>query len=266
MGNKMFVLFCGIIYLQSCNTTNYLPAFDFELFSNTPVKELAKAVENENVQIINQILKDTLIKVDYQEQKFGHTLLMLAIANNKIKSVDALLKNKANPNLSTKNKEDNSWSIATENYPNLCDTSILSLLADFNTDINFIQNIDRVEHNGMHSVVKRTLLMIAVRNDCYAISKFLIDKGANINVYTYYDGYGAITEGIIHNNINIVKYLIIDKKAIVPKYCYIRDKGGKNEQKLTVTDLLKEQQYDKETENYKLREEIINYLKSKNLR
>lgn len=266
MGNKIFVLFCGIIFLQSCNTTNYLPAFDFKLFSNSPVKELAKAVEKEDVQKINQILKDTLIKVDYQEQKFGHTLLMLAIANNKIKSVEALLKNSANPTLSTKNKEDNSWSIATENYPDLCDTSILSLLADFNNDINFIQNIDRVENNGMHSIVKRTLLMIAVRNDCYAISKFLIDKGANINEYTYYDGYGAITEAIIQNNINIAKYLIINKGAIIPEYCYIRDKNGKNEEKLTVTDLLNEQQYDKGTKNYKLREEIINYLKSKNLK
>jgi ankyrin repeat protein len=266
MGNKIFILLCSIVLLHSCNTTNYLPGFDFKLFINSPVKELAIAVEKEDVKKINEVLKDKSINVNYQEPKFGHTLLMLAVANNKIKSVEALLKNNANPNLTSRENEDNSIAIAAENYSDVCDTAILNLLTNYGGDVNFTQLINRVENNGMHSIVNRTTLMIAVRNDCYLIVKYLIDKGAKINVYTYYEGYGAITEAIIQNNLKIVKYLIIDKQATIPSYIFKRQANisykGEPEKYLTITDLLNEQQYDKGTENYKLREEIISYLEN----
>lgn len=265
MGNKLFIIFFGIIFIQSCNTNKYLPAFDYKLFNNSPVQELAKAVEQENTEKINDILKDKTINVDYQEPKYGHTLLMLSVANNKIKSIHTLLSNNANPNLTSNNNQDNSVSIAVENYPEICDTTILTQLFEYGANANFIQDIDRVEDNGMHSIVKRSILMIAVRNDCSPIVKFLVNNGANINEYTYYNGYGAITESIIHNNLIITKYLIIEKHAYVPTFCYVRNKGETDEERLTITDLLNEAQYDEGTENYELREEIIRYLKSKNL-
>ncbi len=266
MCNKIFTLLCGIILLHSCNTTSYLPGFDFKLFVKSPVKELAIAVEKEDVKKINEVLKDKSINVDYQEPKLGHTLLMLAVANNKMKSVEALLKNNANPNLTSREKEDNSITIAAENYADVCDTTIISLLTRYGGDVNFTQYINRVENNGMHSIVNRTILMIAVRNDCYLIVKYLIGKGAKINVYTYYEGYGAITEAIIQNNLKVAKYLIIDKRATIPPYIYkrpshISDKG-ETPKILTISDLLNEQQYDKGTENYKLRREIITFLEN----
>lgn len=270
MVNKIFVLLFGILLLHSCNTTNYLPGFDFKLFSNSPVNKLAKAVEKEDVKKINELLKDKSINVDYKEPKFGHTLLMLAVANNKTQSVEALLRNNANPNLTSKGNEDNSVTIAAENYSDVCDTAMLNLLINYGGNINFIQHINRVENNGMTSIVNRTTLMIAVRNDCYLIAKYLIDKGAKINEYTYYEGYGAITDAIIQNNLKIAKYLIIDKQAIIPPYIFKRQANisykGEPEEYLTVTDLLNEQPYEKGTENYKLREEIISYLKSRNLK
>ena len=266
MGNKIFILSCVIILLHSCNTTNYLPGFDFKLFNNSSVKELAIAVEKEDLKKIKEVLRDKSISVNYQEPKFGHTLLMLAVANNKIKSVEALLKNNANPNLNSRENEDNSISIAAENYPDLCDTAILHLLTKYGGDVNFTQHINRVENNGMHSIVKRTTLMIAVRNDCYLIAKYLIDKGAKINVYTFYEGYGAITEAIIQNNLKVAKYLIIHKRAIIPPYIFKRQANishkGEPEKYLTITGLLNEQQYDKGIENNKLREEIISYLEN----
>ena len=139
-------------------------------------------------------------------------------------------------------------------------------MIDYHGDVNYIQSIDRIENTGAHSLVKRTALMIASRNNCLGIIKVLVNAGADVNKYTYYQGYGAITESLIQDNLEIAKYLIIDKQAKIPEYCYIRNKGEKDELKLTITDMLNEQHYDPGSANYRYKEEIINYLKSKALK
>jgi len=263
---KLFYLLGCIALWCSCNTNNYLPGFDFKLFNGTPVWELAKAVEKEDVKQIELILKNPAVKVDFHEPKFGNTLLMLAVANNKKKSVKKLLEMGANPN--EKDYYDNATPLiyACDNYSEDCDTAILKWMIDYHGDVNSIQSIDRVENNGAHSFVMNTALMIAVENNCLEIIKVLINAGADINRYTYYEGYGAITSAIIQDNLEIVKYLIMDRQAKIPDYCYIRDKGGKDEQKLTITDMLNERNYEPGSSNQKYKEEIIKYLKSKSLK
>jgi hypothetical protein len=108
--------------------------------------------------------------------------------------------------------------------------------------------------------------MVAAKNNCLGIVKVLLNAGADINMYTYYPGYGAITEALIHDNIEIAKYLIIDKGAKIPDYCFIRNRGEKDEQKLTIIDMLNEQHYEPNTNNDKYKKEIIAYLKNKNLK
>ncbi len=239
-----------------------MPRFDFKLFKNTPVSQLAKAVAIEDTEQIEIILKDTSIKVDYHEPKFGNTLLMLAVANNKQKSVKKLLEVGANPN--EKDYYDNATSLiyACEYHLNNCDTSILKMLIERHADVNIIQNIDRFEDNGAHSLVKTTPLMIAAKTGCLNIIKVLLNSGADINGYTYYEGFGAITEALIHDNLQIAKYLIIDKQAKIPVYCFIRNRGEKDEQQLNIIDMLNEQNYDPNSDNYKYKKEIIKYLKS----
>jgi len=266
MKNALFLSIVVLFISYSC-LSNYLPGFDFKLFNDSPVEELASAVKNENVDKINEILKDSSINVDFQESKYGHTLLMLAVANNKTKSVEALLKNGANPNLKSKDDEDNSTTIFAENYSQICDTTIISLLLQYGGDINSIQYIDRIENNGMHSHVKETALMISISNYCIEVVKFMVDKGAGINQYTYYDGYGAITEAILNEKLDVLKYLIIEKQANIPAYCFIRPAIDQDPEKyLTITDFLNEQKYESGSENYELRKEILEYLKSKGLK
>ena len=265
MGKFFFIASIMVIWC-SCHINNYMPGFDFKLFKNTPVWELAKAVEIEDTEQIEIILKDTSIKVDYHEPKFGNTLLMLAVANNKKKAVKKLLEVGANPN--EKDYYDNATPLiyACEYHSDNCDTSILKLLIQRHADVNVIQNIDRVEANGAHSFVKTTPLMITAKSGCLNIVQILLNSGANINRYTYYEGYGAITEAIIQDNLQIAKYLIIDKQAKIPTYCFIRNRGEKDEQKLTIMDMLNEQNYDSGSDNYKYKGEIISYLKSKTIK
>ena len=241
----------------------YLPGFDFKLFKNTPAAQLADAVEDEDIEEIRNILRNKSVDVDFKEPKYGHTLLMLAVADDKQKSTAELLEAGANPNLRSNYGDDNALTISIEYNDGNCDTMILRSLIHHWTDLNAVRNIDRIESNGMHTVIKDTPLMMAARNDCFPIVKCLVENGADINKYTYYDGFSAITESIIHDNLSITKYLLIDKQADIPQYCFIRFEGKPNEQKLTLTDLLNEEKFDVGSQNYKLRETILEYLNSK---
>ena len=71
---------------------------DYRLFQGTIAWDLAKDVEDQNVQEIKRQVKKLKVPVDYKETKFGGILLMLAICTNKYRSVKTLLSLGANPN------------------------------------------------------------------------------------------------------------------------------------------------------------------------
>lgn len=66
---------------------------DYRLFQNTPAWELVKAVEDGNTKKIDKIVPENPELINYQESKYGETLLMLTIMNQQLKSFKALLKN-----------------------------------------------------------------------------------------------------------------------------------------------------------------------------
>lgn len=71
---------------------------DYRLFQETPIWNLAKAVQDENVEEIKRIVKKDSVDVNYQESKFGHTLLILTIKNQHLNSCKTLLELGADPN------------------------------------------------------------------------------------------------------------------------------------------------------------------------
>lgn len=249
------------------NTSNnkQLNGYDFELFQNTEVSELALAVEKQDINEIRSILKNKNLNIDFQEYKYGHTLLMLAVLNNLDKSANELLKQGADPNLRDKRLEESAFLISCSKNRYVCNTEIVREMLKHGAYVDSIKNIDEIEKNGMHSLVKASPLMLAAQDGCMETVKLLVENGANINQYTYHEGYGAITVSIIMGNLDITKYLIIDCKAEIPEYCDIRNEGTPKEKKLTITDKLNEGLYDPDSPNSRYRREIINYLKSKNL-
>ena len=72
---------------------------DYRLFQNTPAWELVKAVEDENTEQIDKIVSENPELINYQESKYGETLLMLTVMNQQLKSFKALLKNGADVNI-----------------------------------------------------------------------------------------------------------------------------------------------------------------------
>lgn len=263
---KKLVFIVAIIGWYSCNTNNYIPGFDFKLFKNTPVWELAKAVEKEDTEQIAALLKDTSLRVDYHEPKFGNTLLMLAVVNNKVKSVEVLLKNRANPNLPDYYKHDNAVTTLCRewNFDGNCDTSIMSLLLKHGGNVNYqLKYVDTV----YGEITTNPLGIATYAGKCLDFIKVLVEHGADINESNNKPDNTPVAGAIFSESLNVAGYLIIEKKARIPEYCFIRPKGEKSyEQKITITDFLNEKHYEKGSDNYRYKEEIISYLKGKGLK
>src|SRR4051812_19646657 len=87
----MFII--NAIILSSCSQSTSLgPGYEWDLFKNTPNWRLAKAVAKEDTNEIYSIIKGGNVNLNLQETKFGRTLLMLAVGNDKEFSTAALLK------------------------------------------------------------------------------------------------------------------------------------------------------------------------------
>lgn len=259
MENKKVAIISFFLIINiSCNRE--LPGLNKKLFSNTPVQSVAEAISNNDLRTLREILIKRNEMINFQESKYGNTVLMFAVANGKADAIEILLDNRADPNKQSPYDNSNAMTLAAEDYPQTCDTNIMHKLIKHNANVNVIQHINRIYENGMHTDIKITPLMTAAKNGCMNMVRCLVDNGANIDLYVYYQGYSAITTAIIADNLDIARYFIIEKKASIPKYCYIRALGKEEEKRMSITDLLIEKEYDKSDPNYKLKVEILNYL------
>ncbi len=83
---------CSDLSREKIVDKSELTGRDYRLFQNTPAWELAKAVEDENTKKIDKIVSENPEIINYQESKYGNTLLMLTIMNQQLKPFKALLK------------------------------------------------------------------------------------------------------------------------------------------------------------------------------
>jgi len=263
------LIFAGVIILWSCNPS--LPGFDFDLFRGTPSHQLALAVKNESIDQIAETISQKKVPVDAVDPRFGHTLLMLAVSNNLKASVKKLLELGADPNKRSIMKS-SSDEIVTPfligcNHiykKDYCDISILKLLIDHGGKVD-----EEVEIQYLNANYKsiETPLMLATKNDCLPVVRLLVQSGADINKYDYSEGHGPISRSIMLGNLKVLKYLVIDQKAKIPKYCFVRQAHKESpREELTITEFLNEQEYGPNTDEHRIRKEIIDYLNKNNLK
>lgn len=265
---KLKHIFFYLIIMAVMNSCNYyMPGFDYKLFDDTPVKELAQAVKKDDLEKIEFLVKEKKMNINHPEPKFGNTLLSLAIVNQKAETVEALLKLGADPNQQKFKNTDTPFLNAVEFTDNqTCNSKKVKLLLDYGADVNSVFIDIRELRNGGKQDIQHTALMIACRNRCLNLVKLLIARGADINQYTYYEGYGSITSALMQDNLEIAKYIIVDKKARIPEYIFQREAGITHvddpAKRLTITDMLNESDYSNQPEKQKYKEEILSYLES----
>jgi hypothetical protein len=275
---KIYLLFTLSLALNSCGFNIEQKNYSFDNFRETPLWELAQAVRADNPIEIKGILKGKKINLDLKEPKFQQTLLALAIQNNKRSAFLELLNEGANPNELVGNPKDATPFIyGIENVEN-CDLYYVESMLQHGAN----PNLEIKNPQPKYYFTNSFPLLVAIGNQvnrCSALIKLLVDSGADINC-CYKQSFseicgGVITKSLILNDMETLKYFVIEKKITIPDTVIIIGELDKSTQEafglreiLTSKDYRYEdferdgKKYDK-SQMRKTRDEILKYLEKK---
>jgi uncharacterized protein len=206
--------------------------------------ELAQAVKRQNVRKIKQLVSQGKVNINFQEPRFGKTLLIWAVLTNRYKSAEALLESGANPDI----RDTYSGTSALMEAADKEDTSeYVKLLLKYGADPNI--DADATEHNRIATP------LIAAAMNRYESVKLLVDAGADINYLTRHND-SALQAAFVSGRVATVEYLLIEKGAE-----YNLPYGIRSDKSLiTVTDLLRKWRFPLDSEMYKKKMEIVAFL------
>lgn len=202
MTNKIliFIYFLSLSVSSCAKNSDNLLGDDIRLFKKVAWR-LAQTVEQEDTIRIKKILPRGKIDVDVREPKFGMTLLIWAVSENKYHSDEILLRYGSDPNLQDTSEELSAIIAAADKYET---SEYLKLILSYGGDPNNCAKSGR-------SIFRPTPLIAASRTRLESV-KLLVESGAEINYFTQ-NNTSALKEAVMANRPNIVKYLLIDQKA-----------------------------------------------------
>lgn len=204
---------------------------DIELFSNTPAWGLVKAIENEDISQINEILISNSLLVNYQEPLYGITPLIRAIGTDKYKCACKLLERGANPNLASKIGSTPLFEAISYRWDDVSakiDTKYVKLLLSYGANPNSGYSYQKVkgETNPIEYGISPLMYVITYSSGC-DIAKLLVQSGADINFKTNL-GTTAAIEALLMGDIDSAFYLIVEKKAKVTEPYFYYDLINEN--------------------------------------
>lgn len=254
----LFVTFTGCHNRDRKVDKEKLLGKDYRLFQDTPVWDLAKAVEDENVNLINQLATEKKLPIDYQESKFGNTLLMLAIKNSDYKSVKALLSLGADPNIRNNYRGATPMHDAAKNEA----PKYLQLLIEHRGNPNVIENKPITEDDQGRETPLNIAISYVSGNNLEKV-KLLVEAGADMNFYnewyTYYP-HLPLSDAITHNQFDIALYLL-EQGARYDDIMYKTVQGDS----VYILGALRRAIVDMNTKQYKQKRKVISFLKAKGL-
>lgn len=225
---------------------------DYRLFQNTPAWELAKAVQDENEKRILEIVVKEPNLINYQEPKFGSTLLMLTIKNQQYKIFEMLLKNKADVNIH--DTYEGSTALIDACSSKLYDLKFAETLIKYGSDVNDVQT--DIEKQGK----TRTPLMVASKTGKIDLVKLLVINGAAVNYQNKYKQ-SALSEAIITDRYNTALYLL-QNGADYKNPIFFKEEQNRE---MYLVDVLREDFFELDTDEYKYKMQIVDFLKSKGI-
>ena len=271
----MIILLVFSCLLFSCSNnsreksvdSSELSNIDYRLFQNTPAWELAKAVQEEDMDNFDKIISENPQIINYQESKYGNTLLMLTIINQQLKPFKALLKKGAAVN--THNTFDGTSPLieaCSSKYYNIIFTKIL---IEYGANINDIETGKRRQENS----TRLTPLMAASKTGNLDLVRFLVSNGADVNYQNEF-GQSALSESVMTDNYKVAYYLLQNganyNLPIFHRYDYSipieNSVPGDKGKPMFLMDVLKEDESDFYTDEYKYKTLIIDFLKEQGVK
>ncbi|MEG2181110.1 MAG: ankyrin repeat domain-containing protein [Bacteroidales bacterium] len=257
----MFSTSCIQILREVPKDKDKAACYDYRLFQETPAWNLAKAVWDQDTGKIGRIVRQDSSLVNYREDKYGQTLIFIAIQWDHFKSVKALVDNGADINIRDSFNGRTPLIEAGRLNPNL---ECVRLLIEHGADVNARETEKGMwtykAYNTPLSVVARYGGDPEVRLD---IVKLLVSHGADIN-YMLGDSLSILDHALISDHYDIVLYLL---KAGA-EYRYSETFNYANDNKYTVLrilDYLRMSLFELDSKEYKEKMEVVAYLKERGL-
>jgi ankyrin repeat protein len=247
---------------------------NINIYKNTPVWELALAVKKQNIRSIERIVKNKPNLINYQEPKYGATLLLWAVGTERYKSVETLLKCGADPNIVAANNPSvvgqtplflaagYSW---VDNKAKK-DPKYVKLLLRYGADPN--KNYIDFNISGKKSIIEDGTSPLMNSIGCgIEKTKALVEAGADINHKTESGktvaiiALGAGGPNATLEGMQYAYYLIVENKAKVNEP-YYRSKnttmpGDNPNDKFYPVDILRDWIYDLGSKEYGIKMEIV---------
>jgi ankyrin repeat protein len=281
MFKKIFILiliFATVIVFYKLNSIEAnkgdYKITNINIYKNTPVWELTLAVKNQNIRSIERIVKNKPNLINYQEPKYGITLLLWAVGMEKYKSVETLLKCGADPNIVSTNN--NSFGGKTPLFVAAGyswvdraakkDPKYVKLLLRYGADPN--KNYIGFNISGEKSIIEDGTSPLMHSIGCgIEKTKALVEAGANINYKTKSGDTAAITAlgaggpNATLEGMQYAYYLIVEKKAKVNELYYRSENtlmpGDNPNDKFYPVDILRNWIYDLSSKEYGIKMEIV---------
>lgn len=227
---------------------------DYRLFQNTPAWELAKAVQDENENKINELVAKQPSLTNFQDPKYGNSLLMLTIMNQQIKPFKTLLDNKAD--VSIHNTYDGTSALIEACSFKEYDTKYAELLLKNGANINDIEVGKRREGNS----TRFTPLLAASKTGKIELVELLVKNGADLNYKNEYNQ-SALSQALKVERYNIVSYLLNVGVDYSLPITYIKEQN----KTYYLVDELRFYMPDLGSKEYKEKQELISLLRSKGI-
>lgn len=231
---------------------------DFKIWEETPVQDLALAVNKQDVKKIEKLAEEQPELIDYQESRYGATLLFWAVGMEKYEAAKTLLECGADPDIIC------TWEGGTALYraagysfiDNQAkkDAKFVRLLLEYgaNPNIGFVGN----DHNNSDEI--GTTPLIKSIGCGIEKTKALVEGGSDIN-YRTENGITAAIKAIWLGGPNTTfeamkyaHYLIVEKKADVTRP-WLR----KSHEEVAPVNFLRNWIPPLDSEGYKIKMEIV---------
>ncbi len=248
----MLLIFIALIMCQ-CDTLE--DRSSFLIFKDTKAWNLAKAVRSQNILTINKQVKEYGVSVDFEDPVYGETVLHLAVKNNLLESVKALLSLGANPN-----HADNHYgqtvmhnSVGLFNLERDNDTFVLSELLKFGGSPNLLTAFtNHPNHTGVQESVLNVLCQYARKGTLKL--ELLIKHGADIN-YVNEAYHSPLFNSI--NSLNFDKTIILLQHGADYRKILFKDNSGKQ---YLIQDLLKFDLINLDSEDFQWKKKVVQFL------
>ncbi|MBW6410697.1 ankyrin repeat domain-containing protein [Clostridium weizhouense] len=265
-GGSTYIINNVIDYISSKTNNGEYKIININIYRNTPAWKLALAVRDEKTETIEKIIKDNEELLNYQDPKYGATLLLWAVGMEKYKSAETLLKCGADPNIASTSEGETplfqaaGFSWIDNDAKN--DPKYVKLLLSYGADPN--KNYVGKDHDIIEEGTSPLMHSIICGIEK---TKALVEAGADINYKTksghtagikalHAGGPNATLEGMQY-----AYYLIVEKKAKVNEAYYATENvtmpGDDPNEKFYPVDILRNWIYELDSEEYKIKMEIV---------